>query len=106
MQKTAYDVRISDWSPDVCSSAPVRQPLGLPLYLVAGLGLASWGPLRQSDARDLAGGTRSEVAGPDRLAWSAAQLAVLGAVAVVGAAVFLGGWQGPDRKSTRLNSSP
>src|SRR3546814_1483116 len=58
----------------------VRQPLGLPLYLVAGLGLASWGPLRQSDARDLAGGTRSEVAGPDRLAWSAAQLAVLGAV--------------------------
>src|SRR3546814_10680367 len=82
-------MRISDWSSDVCSSDllvliaaalpaeslalgdivesqaglwnVVRQPLGLPLYLVAGLGLASWGPLRQSDARDLAGGTRSEV---------------------------------------------
>src|SRR3546814_18720469 len=74
-------MRISDWSSDVCSSDllvliaaalpaeslalgdivesqaglwnVVRQPLGLPLYQVAGLGLASWGPLRQSDARDL-----------------------------------------------------
>lgn len=73
----------------------VRQPLGLPLYLVAGMGLAFWGPLDVSDATDLAGGTASEVSGPPRLAWHLARRFVLVAVAVVGAAVFLGGWQGP-----------
>ncbi|MBW3548936.1 MAG: NADH-quinone oxidoreductase subunit H [Actinobacteria bacterium] len=73
----------------------VRQPLGLPLYLVAGAGLAFWGPLDVADASDLAGGTAAEVSGPARLAWAAAQGAVLTAVAVVGAGVFLGGWHGP-----------
>lgn len=73
----------------------VRQPLGLPLYLVAGLGLASRGPLNYADAPDLAGGTLVESAGAARLAWSAAKAAVLVAVAAVGASVFLGGWLGP-----------
>jgi NADH-quinone oxidoreductase subunit H len=73
----------------------VRQPLGLPLYLVAGAGLAFWGPLDVSDATDLSGGTAAEASGPARLVWAVAQRTVLTAVAVVGAAVFLGGWQGP-----------
>ncbi len=73
----------------------VRQPLGLPLYLIAGLGLATWGPLNMADSADLAGGTTVEVSGPNRLVWEFARRAVIVAVAVVGAAVFLGGWQGP-----------
>jgi NADH-quinone oxidoreductase subunit H len=73
----------------------VRQPLGLPLFLVAGTGLSFWGPLGMSDGADLAGGTATEVSGPDRLAWALARRAVLVAVAVTAAAVFLGGWQGP-----------
>ncbi len=73
----------------------VRQPLGLPLFLVAGMGLAFWGPLGMSDGADLAGGTGVEASGPDRLAWALARHFVLVAVAVMGAAVFLGGWQGP-----------
>lgn len=73
----------------------VRQPLGLPLYLVAGAGLAFWGPLQLPDAADLAGGTGAEVAGPPRLVWQAARACVLVAVALGGAAVFLGGWHGP-----------
>lgn len=74
----------------------LRQPLGLPLFLVAGLGLAFWGPLALPDAADLAGGTASEVSGPQRLAWGLARRAVLVAVAAMAAAAFLGGWLGPD----------
>lgn len=73
----------------------LRQPLGLPLYLVAGTGLAFWGPLNTADAADLAGGTAVEVSGPQRLAWEVARRFVVVAVAAMGAAVFLGGWQGP-----------
>lgn len=73
----------------------VRQPLGLPLYLVVGLGLATWGPLNMADGADLAGGTAAEVSGVSRLSWELARRSIVVAVAVVGAAVFLGGWQGP-----------
>lgn len=73
----------------------VRQPLGFPLYLVAALGLAFWGPLDLPDASDLAGGTAAELSGTALLLWRAAQLAVLVAVAAMGAAAFLGGWLGP-----------
>lgn len=73
----------------------VRQPLGLPLFLVVGTGLAGWGPLNMADGRDLAGGTTVEASGSARLAWEVARRSVVVAVAVVAAAVFLGGWQGP-----------
>jgi len=73
----------------------VRQPLGLPLYLVAALGVTFQGPLATPDAADLAGGTRAEVSGAALLAWRLARGAVLVAVAAVGAATFLGGWSGP-----------
>jgi NADH-quinone oxidoreductase subunit H len=73
----------------------VRQPLGLPLYLIAALGLANRGPLNVADAADLAGGTAAESSGAALLAWHAARNSVLVAVAAMGAAAFLGGWTGP-----------
>ncbi|MGI9034318.1 MAG: NADH-quinone oxidoreductase subunit H [Acidimicrobiales bacterium] len=73
----------------------VRQPLGLPLFLVAGLGLAFWGPLATPDGADLSGGTRAEVSGTALLVWEVSRAAVLLAVAAMATAAFLGGWQGP-----------
>ncbi len=73
----------------------VRQPLGLPIYLVAGLGFAFWGPLNLPDAADIAGGTAAEASGPSLLVWRAARATVLLAVAALGAAAFLGGHFGP-----------
>lgn len=73
----------------------VRQPLGLPLYLVAALGLSFWGPLALPDGRDLAGGTAAEASGAALLVWEASRAGVLVAAAAVGATVFLGGWLGP-----------
>lgn len=73
----------------------VRQPLGLPLYLVVGVGVSFWGPLNLPDAADLAGGTSAEASGVARLLWQVARLAMLVALAAMGAAVFLGGWWGP-----------
>ena len=73
----------------------VRQPLGLPLFLVVGLGVTFTGPLNVVDADDLAGGSDAEASGAQHLVWRAARAAMVTAVAAVGAAVFLGGWHGP-----------
>jgi NADH-quinone oxidoreductase subunit H len=73
----------------------LRQPLGLPIYLVAAAGLAFWGPLRLPDAEDLAGGASAELSGGALLLWRLAQRAMLVAVSAMGAAAFLGGWHGP-----------
>jgi NADH-quinone oxidoreductase subunit H len=75
----------------------VRQPLGLPIYLVVGVGVSFWGPLDFPDADDLAGGTAAESGGVDALLWQVARAAMLVAVAAMGAAAFLGGWWGPWR---------
>lgn len=83
----------------VISQVPVwnvlRQPLGLPIYLVTVAGLAFWGPLRVPDAVDLSGGTRVEVSGTALAAWEIGRSMVLVAAAAMGAAAFLGGWGGP-----------
>lgn len=73
----------------------VRQPLGLPLYLIAASGIAFWGPLNFPDGADLAGGAAAELSGTPLLLWKAARAAVLVAAAAMGAATFLGGWWGP-----------
>ena len=73
----------------------VRQPLGLPLYLIVGVGVSFWGPLNLPDATDLAEGTSAETSGAARLLWQVARAAMLVAVAAMGAAGFLGGWWGP-----------
>lgn len=73
----------------------LRQPLGLPIYLAAGVGLSFWGPLALPDAPDLAGGTTAELSGHGLAAWHAARAALLVTTAAMAAATFLGGWQGP-----------
>lgn len=73
----------------------VRQPLGLPLFLIVGLGITFWGPLDLADSTDLAGGTASEVSGPPRLVWELARAMMLVAFSGVAASAFLGGWLGP-----------
>lgn len=73
----------------------VGQPLGLPLFLIAGLGLAFWGPLNTADGPDLAGGTRAEASGSALLVWELSRAAVLVAVSAMATAAFLGGWWGP-----------
>ncbi len=73
----------------------VRQPLGLPLFLVVALGSATWGPLNVADGDDLAGGTAAEVSGRARLLWLGARAAMLTSFSAMAATVFLGGWHGP-----------
>jgi NADH-quinone oxidoreductase subunit H len=73
----------------------VRQPLGLPIYLIVGLAVSFWGPLNLPDGSDLAGGTSVEDAGIARLLWALARSTMLVAVAAMGTAGFLGGWYGP-----------
>jgi NADH-quinone oxidoreductase subunit H len=73
----------------------VRQPLGLPLFLVVGLGLTFWGPLNLADSTDLSGGTAAEVSGPSRLVWECARAVMLVAFSGIAATAFLGGWLGP-----------
>lgn len=73
----------------------VRQPLGLPLFLIVGLGISFWGPLNFADSADLAGGTSAEVSGRARLVWQFARVSMLIAFSAMGASAFLGGWLGP-----------
>lgn len=73
----------------------VRQPLGLPLFLLLGLAISLRGPMDFADARDLAGGTSAEDSGGRRLAWELARLSMLVAFAGISVAIFLGGHHGP-----------
>ena len=73
----------------------VRQPLGLPLWLIVSWGVTFSGPLALVDSADLAGGGGAEDSGGQRLAWAVGRAAMLVVFAAAGAAVFLGGWQGP-----------
>ncbi len=73
----------------------VRQPLGLPVYLVTGAAVAFWGPFRIPEGTDLAGGTALEASGPTLAVWRIARAGVLVTLSVMGAAIFLGGHLGP-----------
>lgn len=73
----------------------VRQPLGLPIFLVVSAAATFSPPMEFPDAADIAGGTSSEIAGPHRLAWRVGRAALLVTVAAMGASAFLGGWNGP-----------
>ncbi|SHI46696.1 NADH dehydrogenase subunit H [Palleronia salina] len=73
----------------------LRQPLGLPLFLVVALALTLRGPMDYADAADIAGGTSAEDSGAGRTLWQVARLAMLVSVSAVAATVFLGGPLGP-----------
>jgi NADH-quinone oxidoreductase subunit H len=73
----------------------VRQPLGLPIFLVVSAAATFSIPLDFPDAADLSGGTSAEASGSHRLAWRGARAALLVMVAAMGASAFLGGWHGP-----------
>jgi NADH-quinone oxidoreductase subunit H len=73
----------------------VRQPLGLPLFILLGLSLTFRGPLGYADPFDLADGTSAEDSGPMRAAWQMARLAMLVSFAAMAASLFLGGYLGP-----------
>lgn len=73
----------------------VRQPLGLPLFLIVGLTLTLRGPMDFADAADIAGGTSAEDSGPGRALWQGARLAMLVSFSAVAATTFLGGPLGP-----------
>lgn len=73
----------------------VRQPLGLPLFLVVALGVSFYGPLDFSDGRDLAAGTAAESSGAELVAWEWARHAMLTTYAIATAVVFFAGPAGP-----------
>ncbi len=73
----------------------VRQPLGMPLFLVVTAGVTFTGPLGVVDSPDLAGGGAAEQSGVVQLVWSGARAAMLVTFSAATAAVFLGGWLGP-----------
>lgn len=73
----------------------MRQPLGLPLFLLLGLAITLRGPLDHADSDELAGGTSVEDSGATRLAWQTARGTMAVAFSVMAATVFLGGPLGP-----------
>lgn len=73
----------------------IRQPLGLPLWIVVVVGVTFWGPLNLPDGRDLAGGTSAESSGRERLLWELGRGSIFIVFCAMGATIFLGGWLGP-----------
>jgi len=73
----------------------VRQPLGLPLWIVVTLGVTFTGPLNLADGTDLASGTSMEISGRHLLLWQIARNVMLTVFCAMGAGIFLGGWHGP-----------
>jgi NADH-quinone oxidoreductase subunit H len=73
----------------------VRQPLGLPLFMLLGLALTLRGPFDFADSADLAGGTMAERSGLPHALWQFARLSMLVAFAAMASAAFLGGYLGP-----------
>jgi NADH-quinone oxidoreductase subunit H len=73
----------------------LRQPLGLPLFMLLGLALTLRGPFNYADSSDLAGGTAAERSGMPRAVWTFARLSMLVAFAAMACAAFLGGFLGP-----------
>src|SRR3546814_10887871 len=107
--KTAYEMRISDWSSDVCSSDLLRADLGM------ALGTAGWvmgvfaligvvGGIPAGAAVSRFGDRRLIVLGLALIALGSAAGALAGTVSMMLAARVVEG-AGLDRKSTRLNYS-
>src|SRR3546814_2198272 len=103
-KKTAYEMRISDWSSDVCSS-DLFQP-GVPAQDAFPAKL--WARLRTRAMRETAiapVGRRDPRGAPELRAQIAAQIAITRGIRCVPDQIILTSGPRKDRKSTRLNSS-
>lgn len=73
----------------------IVQPLGLPIYLITAAAIAFWGPFDLPEGADLAGGVVVESSGPRLAVWRFGRAALMVTLALMGQAVFLGGYLGP-----------
>src|SRR3546814_3320942 len=74
-QKTAYEMRISDWISDVCSSD----------LIVGGIGMAAWGLLPRNLAQHIAASSKLTISAPEDapLSWAHWRLMATLVVALV-----------------------
>lgn len=73
----------------------VWMPVAFVVYLVGVMGFSVWGPLSPAIGADIAGGSRAELSGVDRLVFDAGRYALLAAGAAFAVPMFLGGGAGP-----------
>lgn len=70
-------------------------PVAFAVYLVGVMGFSVWGPFSPAIGADIAGGSRAELSGVDRLVFNAGRYALLAAGAAFAVPMFLGGGAGP-----------
>lgn len=73
----------------------VTMPVAFLVFLATAMAFAFWGPFAAPAGADIAGGVTSELSGVERLLVDLGRAALLGAAAVMAAALFLGGDAGP-----------
>ncbi|GAB2687096.1 NADH-quinone oxidoreductase subunit H [Thalassiella azotivora] len=73
----------------------VTMPVAFVVFMVCSAAFAFWGPFAAPGAVDAAGGVLSDLSGADRLLVHLGRYVFLGAAAAMGAALFLGGGDGP-----------
>jgi len=73
----------------------IEQPLGLPIYLVTAAAIAFWGPFDLPEGADIAGGIVVEASGARLAMWRVSRASLMVTLALMGQAVFLGGYLGP-----------
>ena len=73
----------------------VTMPVAFVVFLATAMAFAFWGPFAAPAGADIAGGVTSELSGVERVLVDLGRAALLGAAAVMAAALFLGGDAGP-----------
>ncbi|GAA2417161.1 hypothetical protein GCM10010404_89620 [Nonomuraea africana] len=73
----------------------VWMPLAFLVYLISALAMAFWGPMGAPLGGDIAGGSRAELSGPDRLLFQSGRYVLLVVAAAAAVPLFLGGGAGP-----------
>ena len=73
----------------------VTMPVAFVVFLATATAFAFWGPFAAPAGADIASGVTSELSGVERLLVDLGRAALLGAAAVMAAALFLGGDAGP-----------
>lgn len=73
----------------------VWMPVAFLVYVLGVAAFSVWGPFAPAIGTDLAGGTRAELSGVDRLVFEVGRYALLAAGAAFAVPMFLGGGSGP-----------